>query len=52
MRDRAKYEQADGYSGKGRHRMLKKIKRRHERRKAKQMPECIPTYGKYRGYEL
>ena len=53
MRDnKAKCEQADGYSGGNNHRFLKVHKRRIERRKAKRNPECIPTYGKYRGYEL
>lgn len=44
--------QADGYSGTNLHRRLKLRKRRLERHKAKQNPECVPTYGKYKGYEL
>jgi hypothetical protein len=31
-------------------RQMKKIKRRTERRRAKQNPETTPAYGKYRGY--
>lgn len=30
---------------------MKKTKARFERRKAKQNPECFPTYNKYRGWE-
>ena len=30
---------------------MKKMKARFERRKAKQNPECFPTYNKYRGWE-
>ncbi len=53
MRDnKAKVEQADGYSGRRWHSFLKQQKRRLERHKAKRNPECLPTYGKYRGYEL
>lgn len=53
MRDnKVKIEQADGYSGSGWHRFLKVKKRRLERRRAKRNPECVATYGKYRGYEL
>lgn len=44
-------EQADGSSSKY-HTFLKVRKRRCERRKAKRNPECVSTYGKYRGYEL
>lgn len=46
-----KVEQADGYSGRSYHRYLKLTKRRMERRRAKRDPECMPGYGKYRGYE-
>lgn len=49
---KAKCEQADGYSGRSYHRFLKIRKRRLERHKAKRNPECLPTYGKYSGYEL
>ena len=54
MRDsgKAKCEQADGYSGSKYHTFLKVKKRRQERRKARQNPETMPTYGKYRRYEL
>lgn len=34
------------------HRHLKIAKRRWERHKAKQNPEHVSSYGKYRGYEL
>ncbi len=44
-------EQADGASGGNWHRFLKMRKRRYERRKAKRNPDCIATYGRYRGYE-
>jgi hypothetical protein len=44
-------EQADGSGGKW-HAFLKRMKRRYERRKAKRNPECLASYGKYRGYEL
>lgn len=48
-------EQADGSSN-GHARswksMLKRAKNRAERRKAKQKPDCFPTYGKYWGYQL
>ena len=47
---KAKCEQADG-TGKW-HTFLKRMKRRCERHKAKHNPECLPMYGKYRGYEL
>lgn len=30
---------------------MKKVKARFERRKAKQDPECFPTYNKYKGWE-
>ena len=49
---KVKCEQADGYSGGNWHRFLKIKKRRYERRKAKHNPDCVPTYGRYRGYEL
>ncbi len=49
---KASCEQADGYSGGNWHAFLKRSKRRKERRKAKVNPECVPTYGKYKGYEL
>lgn len=54
MRDKGqvKVEQADGYSGGNYHKFIKRRKIRLERRKAKVNPECLPTYGKYRGYEL
>ena len=45
-------EKADGYSGDSYHRFIKKQKRRSERRRAKQNPECAPSYGKYKGWEL
>lgn len=45
-------EQADGYSGSKYHRLLKRVKRRKERRRAKADPECLPGYGRYYGYEL
>lgn len=32
------------------HTYVKKRKARAERRKAKRRPDCLPTYGKYRGY--
>ena len=51
MAEKAKVEQADGQSGGKYHRFLKKRKARLERKKAKQKPECVPTYGKYKGYE-
>lgn len=44
-------EQADGQGGTRNHSFLKIQKRRVERRKAKNNPECIPTYKKYWGYE-
>lgn len=46
-------EQADGKSRHpdGYHRYLKKSKLRKERRRARQNPECLPCYRKYRGYE-
>jgi hypothetical protein len=31
---------------------LKKLKRRQERRRAKDNPECAPAYKKYSGYQL
>jgi len=34
------------------HKWLKRQKARAERRKAKQNPECTPTYGRYKGWEL
>lgn len=49
--NKAKIEQADGPSGK-RHTKLKTLKHRHERRKAKNNPECDAGYKKYRGYEI
>jgi len=52
MTDKPKCMQADGYSGSKFHRFIKMQKRRLERRKAKRNPECLSTYGKYRGYEL
>lgn len=33
------------------HRYLKRAKARAERRRAKKDPECVPGYGKYRGWE-
>ncbi len=50
--DKVKCAQADGYSGRNYHRFLKIQKRRSERRRAKRNVECVPHYGKYRGYEL
>jgi hypothetical protein len=47
-------EQADGRGSKRRsslHSFLKKHKRKIERRRAKENPECSPGYGKYKGYE-
>lgn len=43
-------EKADGDSG-NYHRFIKRLKNRLERRKAKHNPECLPSYGKYRGWE-
>ena len=40
-------EMADG-EGSMKH--LKQRKARHERRKAKRDPECLPGYNGYRGY--
>ncbi|NIQ13863.1 MAG: hypothetical protein GTO02_05510, partial [Candidatus Dadabacteria bacterium] len=48
---KVKVEQADGWSGREYHRHLKAKKIRLERRKAKKDPACVPTYGKYSGYE-
>lgn len=47
-------EQADGHSkkGYGGHQWLKRRKNKLERRKAKQDPECAPTYGRYKGWEM
>ena len=50
-------EKADGKGidnkhGRNYHRHLKLSKRRLERRRAKQQPECQPAYGAYRGWEL
>ncbi len=46
-------EQADGRSKrpKGYHQWLKRQKHRLERHRANRNPECVPSYGKYRGYE-
>jgi hypothetical protein len=46
-------EQADGSSRRkgGYHQLLKKLKNRLERRKAKKNPEAQPTYKKYKGWE-
>jgi hypothetical protein len=59
MKDGPKIEAADGSSKTGAayrksnyHKFLKKAKNRHERRKAKRKPDCLPTYGKYSGYEI
>lgn len=53
MRYIAKVQQADGSSNLSPryHRLLKHYKRRLERPRAKQDPECLPGYGKYRGYK-
>lgn len=45
---KGRVEQCDG-SG---HVYHKRMKNRHERRQAKQNPECQPGYGRYRGYQL
>jgi hypothetical protein len=49
----AKVMQADGRSRRagGGHQFLKKQKARAERRRARQNPECVPGYGRYKGYE-
>ena len=47
--NRARIEERDGDYGSGRY--LKKEKNRSERRRAKQDPECDPSYGKYSGWE-
>lgn len=31
---------------------LRRMKHKRERAKAKQDPECVPTYKKFRGYTL
>jgi len=55
MRDKVKGEKADmpsEWAGtSGYHRFIKTQKRRTERRRAKQNPECAPGYSKYKGYE-
>ena len=44
-------EQADGKGWNLRCRKyMKKLKNRFERHKANRDPECIRTYGKYKGY--
>ena len=48
---KVKFEQADGASGSNWHRFLKVSKRRYERRKARNNPDCVATYRRYRGYE-
>jgi hypothetical protein len=49
-------EKADGYSGGGWHRFIKRYKARIERRKAKRAlkkgEQPVATYGKYKGWEL
>jgi hypothetical protein len=42
-------EKADGKSS---HRYFKRRKNRAERRRAKSNPECTPSYGKFRGWEM
>lgn len=46
-------EKADGRSKRGDayHQFLKRRKNRSERRRARENPECIPAYGRYKGYE-
>lgn len=46
-----KVEMADGPGGRKGHTYIKNRKNRLERRKAKQHPDCTPTYRRYRGYE-
>jgi hypothetical protein len=38
-------------SGTSYHRFIKRQKVRVERHRAKRNPECLPTYGRYNGYE-
>lgn len=33
------------------HRYIKRLKNRIERRRAKENPECLPTYRRYTGWE-
>jgi len=49
----AQVEQADGHSkhGGAYHQFIKRRKRRNERRRAKQDPECLPAYNRFRRYE-
>jgi hypothetical protein len=47
---KGRVEQADGVGTKNRGR-LKKIKKRLERHRAKDDPECPSGYKKYNGYE-
>lgn len=46
-------EKADGRSKRGDayHQFLKRRKNRSERRRARENPECIPAYGRYKGWE-
>lgn len=46
-----KGEKADGWVAGNYHRFLKRQKNRIERKRAKQNPECVPAYGKHRGWE-
>jgi hypothetical protein len=46
-------EQADGRWQRNRlyHKLLKRMKIRVERRRARRNPECQPAYGRYNGFE-
>lgn len=45
----AAVEMADSHSSSV-NRFLKRLKNRKERQRARINPECIPAYGRYRGY--
>lgn len=40
----------DSRSGGAGHTYVKKRKARAERRRAKARPDCLPAYGRYKGY--
>jgi hypothetical protein len=46
-----KIEQTDVRQHGAYHRWLKRAKVRAERRRAKAVPDCVPAYGRYQGYE-
>jgi hypothetical protein len=42
---------ADGWTSNSYHKFIKRQKNRIERRRAKHNPDCVPAYGKYKGWE-